>query len=85
MLWDTVERDTFPTYYRMNTRETLRRLFQANGFIEESFVRLDDTRTFSRWKSLATMELRLWRLLQAVGLAYPEACIMGIYRKETHA
>ena len=35
VLWDTAERDTFPTYYRMNTRATLRRLFEANGFIEE--------------------------------------------------
>ena len=69
----------------MNTRDTLRRQFEAAGFIEEPFLRLDDTRTFGRWKSLATMELQLWRLLQAVGVAYPEACIMGIYRKEARA
>ena len=81
VLWDTAERDTFPTFYRMNTRDTLRRLFAACGCIEESFLRLDDTRSFAKWKSLATLELSLWRLLQRLGVAYPEACLMGIYRK----
>jgi len=81
VLWSTEERDTFPTFYRMNTRKRLRGLFEAAGFVEELFLRLDDTRTFGKWKSLATLELQLWRCLKAIGVAYPEACLLGIYRK----
>ena len=80
-LWNVAERDTFPTFYRMNTHNTLRRLFEAADFIEAFFLRLDDARSFGKWKALATMELHLWRWLCSVGLPYPEACIMGIYRK----
>ena len=81
LLWDTEERDTFPTFYRMNNRRKLRHLFAANSFVEEAFLWLDDVRTFGKWKTLSTMELRLWRWLHAMGLAYPETCILGIYRK----
>jgi 2-polyprenyl-3-methyl-5-hydroxy-6-metoxy-1,4-benzoquinol methylase len=85
MLWSTAERDTFPTFYRMNTRRTLRSLFEAEGFIEQSYLRLDDTRILNRWKIATAMELQLWHWLHAAGLAYPEACIMGIYRKTAPA
>jgi SAM-dependent methyltransferase len=81
-LWKTEERDTFPTAYKMNTRRALRRLFQAAGFREESFRHLDDCRSFARWRWANTAELVAWRCLNAVGLRYPEACILGTYRRE---
>jgi hypothetical protein len=81
MLWRSSPEDTFPTAYRMNTRATLRRLFGEGGFDEEAFLRLDDCRSLARWRSTAGLELRLWRTLRRIGLPYPEACLLGIYRR----
>lgn len=80
-LWRTEERDTFPTVYKMNSRHALRRLFQAVGFCEESFKHLDDCRSFGRWRWSNMLELIAWRCLQTVGLRYPEACILAVYRR----
>ena len=81
-LWRSHEQDTFPVAYRMNTRRDLRSLFTKAGFQEESFRYLDDCRAFGRWRSLATAELLLWKALNAVGLRYPDGCLLGIYRKD---
>ncbi len=81
VLWGAEERDTFPTVYRMNTRRTLRRLFEAAGFREESFRHLDDCRTLARWRALNAAELMARRCFNAVGLRYPDACILATYRK----
>lgn len=80
VLFDTEERDTFPVAYKMNTRGALRRHFAAAGFAEESFRFLDDCRSFQRWKLTNTAELQLRRALRAVGLRYPETCILATYR-----
>ncbi len=82
VLWEGSEKDNFPVAYRMNTRRDLRRLFGPAGFREESFAYLDDCRAFGRWKSLATVELALWKALRSVGLRYPEGCLLGLYRKD---
>ena len=79
VLWKAEERDTFPTAYKMNTRSTLKRLFQTAGFREESFRYLDDTRIFHRFKWLNIIELAAWRALKWIGLRYPENCLFGIY------
>ena len=81
LLWEGEERDTFPVVYRMNTRATLRAQFRAAGFREERFRYLDDCRSFARWKPLATAELVLWKGLSSIGMRYPEACLLGIYRR----
>jgi SAM-dependent methyltransferase len=81
VLWGGEERDTFPTFYRMNTHRVLRGLFETNGFSEQLFLWLGDTRAFGRWQTLAACELQLWRWLHAMRIPYPEACIIGIYRK----
>jgi hypothetical protein len=81
MLWETEERDTFPAFYRMNTRGTLRALFEAAGFREEMFCFLDDCRSLGRWRSTYMAELLLWRFLKTMGLHYPETCLLGVYRK----
>ncbi|MGA9868667.1 MAG: class I SAM-dependent methyltransferase [Acetobacteraceae bacterium] len=83
ILWKAEERDTFPTAYKMNTRRTLRSLFETAGFGEESFRHLDDCRAFGRWRTLNTAELAARRALNAAGLRYPDACILATYRRET--
>ncbi|MEO8713906.1 MAG: class I SAM-dependent methyltransferase [Acetobacteraceae bacterium] len=82
VLWRAEERDTFPTVYRMNTRRTLRGLFEAAGFREESFRHLDDCRAFGRWRVANAAELVARRCFNAVGLRYPDACILATYRRE---
>ena len=81
LFWDAEEKDTFATAYRMNTRRALRELFAQAGFAEEKFVRLDDCRTLGMWRWSSAMELAIWKVLHAIGLHYPENCLLGIYRK----
>jgi 2-polyprenyl-3-methyl-5-hydroxy-6-metoxy-1,4-benzoquinol methylase len=80
-LWGTEEKDTFPTRFRMNTRGALRRLFAAERMTEAAFLRLDDCRTFARFRMLLAIELRARRFFRALRLPYPEHCLLGIYRK----
>ena len=81
ILWRTESKDTFPTTFRMNTRRTLRRQFEAGGFNEMGFTYLDDCRTLSRVRLLNIMELNLRIWLRRVGTRYPENCLLGIYRR----
>lgn len=80
-LWGTQPKDTFPTCFKMNTRGALQRQFAAVGMQEERFLRLDDCRTFARFRGLSEIELRVMRLCRMVGVPYPEHCLLGIYRK----
>jgi SAM-dependent methyltransferase len=80
-LWGTLPKDTFPTCFRMNTRSALQRLFAGVGMREEALLRLDDCRTFARFRWLSEWELRLMRVCRAAGWPYPEHCLLGIYRK----
>ena len=80
-LWGTEARDTFPTRFRMNSRGRLQRLFAGVGMHEEAFLRLDDCRTFARFRALCELELQVARLCRWVGVPYPEHCLLGIYRK----
>ena len=85
ILWGGLPEDDFPTAYRMNTRKQLRRLFMTEGFIEESFLYLDDCRALARWRLATMIELSAQRALRAVGLHYPEVCLLGTYRKQDAA
>jgi SAM-dependent methyltransferase len=80
-LWGTQPKDTFPTRFRMNTRSALRRTFAQVGMNEAAFLRLDDCRTFARFRRLSRWELRGMRLCRALGLPYPEHCLLGVYRR----
>jgi 2-polyprenyl-3-methyl-5-hydroxy-6-metoxy-1,4-benzoquinol methylase len=80
ILWRTDERDTFETYYRMNSRATLLQLAAAAGLREEAFIRLDDCRTTTRSRPLHWLELLVWRGLNGMGLSHPETCILAVYR-----
>jgi glycosyltransferase involved in cell wall biosynthesis len=81
LLWRTEDKDSFPVTYRMNTRKTLARLFGDFGFREVHFAYLDDCRTFARFRLLHRFELGFWRLLRALGLRYPETCLLGTYER----
>lgn len=80
-LWGTAPKDTFPTCFKMNTRGALRRLFAGVGMTEDAFLRLDDCRTFARFRWLLQCELQVRSCCRAVGLPYPEHCLLGVYRK----
>ncbi len=79
--FNTEERDAFPTAYLMNTRRTLRTLFTGAGFQEAHFSYLSDCRAMRRFASLNNMELALWKILDQVGWAYPENCLLGLYQR----
>jgi hypothetical protein len=81
LMWGTEERDTFPVRYRMNTRQRLADLFKAGGFREHYFQYLDDATLFFRFPRLHRLELTLWKLFNALGLKYPENCLLGIYER----
>jgi SAM-dependent methyltransferase len=81
LLWQTEERDTFPVAYRMNTRSCLDRLFAGAGFQECYFAYLPDCRLFAQFRILHRLELSLWRLLETVGLPYPECCLLAVYER----
>ena len=80
-LWGTEEKDTFPTAFRMNTRSRLRSLFAGHGMREELFLRLDDCRSFARFRAMLALELALLRACALVRMPYPEHCLLGVYRK----
>ena len=79
VLWRTEEKDTFPVTYRMNTRRALARVMGRHGFREVAFTYLDDCRTFARFRGLNHVELVARSGAAAVGLSYPENCLLGVY------
>ncbi len=81
ILWGTEPEDTFPTCFKMNTHAALADVFERNGFTERLFLRLDDCRTFSGFKPLAYLELLARRAFNALGMHYPEYCLLGVYEK----
>jgi 2-polyprenyl-3-methyl-5-hydroxy-6-metoxy-1,4-benzoquinol methylase len=81
ILWNTESRDTFPTQYKMNTRKELLTHCSAVGLIEAHYQRLDDLRITNAYRWLNGMELSLRRLTRAMGVGYPEACILAVYQK----
>jgi SAM-dependent methyltransferase len=81
LFWASEEKDTFPVQYRMNTRRTLKRLFHGAGFEERLFAKLDDVTTLGGFRRLNRLELLLWKGFRGVGLAYPENCLLGVYRR----
>lgn len=82
-LWGGEEEDTFPVEYKMNTRSQLRQLFHDAGFVERTFVKLDDLSVFGRFKTLNYLELVAWRVLKRLGMVYPENCLLGVYQRTT--
>ena len=80
-LWSSESKDTFPVENKMNTRGTLRRLFERAGFREAHFSYVDDCRSFARFRLTSWMELAVQRALRRIGLHYPEVNLLGVYEK----
>jgi SAM-dependent methyltransferase len=81
LLWHSEHKDTFPVAYRMNTRRTLREIFERHGFRETEFGYLDDCRTFGGFRGMQLIELCVWRCLHSLGITYPENCLLGVYER----
>ena len=81
VLWKTEARDTFPTQYKLNTRNDLRRHADAAGLHEVYYERFDDCRATNAYRTLNRMELMARRALRSVRLPYPEACIIAVFQR----
>ena len=75
------EKDTFPTQYKMNTRITLRRLFEEHGFREYAFLYLDDVAVFRHLRYLGYLEALVWSFIFSAGIRYPENCLLGLCQR----
>jgi SAM-dependent methyltransferase len=81
LIWNVERKDTFPTRFRMNSRPRLGAIMAKAGFDESLFLRLDDCRTFSNFRSLLRLELAVRTGLHRLGIGHPEACLLGVYRR----
>lgn len=70
-----------PAYYRLNTRRDLGRHFGRHGFQELLLKKIDDCRVTGAYKALNQVELSLQTLCRRLHLAYPESCLIGVYRR----
>jgi len=82
LFWRSEDEDVFPTVYRMNRRVNLDRWFSAAGFTNLYFTYLDDLSIFGRFKWLSYVELLVWKVLNGLGLHYPENCILAVYGRD---
>jgi hypothetical protein len=65
----------------MNSKAVLKRILEENGFQEVAFWYLDDLSALGRFRIGSYLELVAWRTLRALGLRYPENCLLGVYRR----
>ena len=78
-----VAEETFPTFYRMNTRTRLRQVCEEGGFTEERVWLLDDCSVLQQFGSVFLMQMGLSRVCRGLGIAYPENVLLGLYRRRT--
>ena len=76
------QRHIFPVFYKMNSRKTLKDQFEAHGFTEDYFVKLDDLSTTIDMELLHRIDNRIRKFLNAIYLKYPEFNLLGVYRKQ---
>lgn len=81
LIWDSKERDTFPTAYKLNTRKDLKRHACAAGLTEVRYQVLDDCRISAGYRWLHWLELRVWKFLKLCRLRHPETCILAVYER----
>lgn len=82
IFWKGEEKDTFPTVYRMNSRNQLNKIFEGNGFVEQYFAYLDDLAIFGAYKKINYTETIIWRVMKYLGMRYPENCLLCVYQKQ---
>jgi len=83
LIWNTDQRDTFPTAYKMNTRRDLQRLFSGAGFEEVYFGRVDDCSVLTRFLLLNSLEIRARNLCLKLGIPYPEYCLLAVFQRKS--
>jgi SAM-dependent methyltransferase len=81
LLWASESRDTFPTQYKLNTFADLQRHARGAGLELVHYARLDDCRITNSYRTLNWLELKLRRVTHAVGIPYPEACILSVLQR----
>jgi 2-polyprenyl-3-methyl-5-hydroxy-6-metoxy-1,4-benzoquinol methylase len=81
LIWRTESRDTFPVEYKLNTRKDQQKWAERNGLRLALFTLVDDCRVSIGYKPLHWLELRSMRILNALGLHYPEMCILSVVTK----
>jgi 2-polyprenyl-3-methyl-5-hydroxy-6-metoxy-1,4-benzoquinol methylase len=82
LLWNSEARDTFPTQYKLNTRKDIDRIAKLTGLEQVHYQRLDDCRITNSYRFLNRLELASRSALHAVGVPYPEACILAVLRPQ---
>jgi 2-polyprenyl-3-methyl-5-hydroxy-6-metoxy-1,4-benzoquinol methylase len=80
-LWKTEAKDTFPVQYLMNTRKRLASVLGRAGFRELLFRGLADACVLWRFRRFHALELSAWKLASALGVKYPESCLLGVYER----
>lgn len=79
--WGGDPKDTFPVVYLMNTHRRLSGWFERGGFREAAFAKLDDCRSLYRIWRLHRVEVALRGCCAALGMSYPENCLLGVYQR----
>jgi SAM-dependent methyltransferase len=85
ILWKSEARDTFPTAYKLNTRADLAKHLSKHGLRETLFEFLDDCRVSNRFRAWNWLELQACSALNALGLKYPERCVLAVYKRQSDA
>lgn len=76
------EQDVFPTFYRANTRERLRRLLSGEGLFEEAcWMLVGPQPIFNFFAPIAFLELLMQRATMSSVLSRFRTSILGVYRK----
>lgn len=81
LIWSSEARDTFPTQYKLNTRSDIRKYAQLTGLELVHYQRLDDCRITNSYRFLNRLELSARSVLAAVGVPYPEGCILCVLKR----
>jgi 2-polyprenyl-3-methyl-5-hydroxy-6-metoxy-1,4-benzoquinol methylase len=80
-VWNTDQKDTFETEYKMNRRSKLRPLMQGISFTECFFEVLPDASLFWRIPFVRYAELTGYKVIHRMRLPYIDSCILAVYRR----
>ena len=74
--------DVFPTFYRANSREQLRKLMTTAGFLEQQVQMVFERPVFYFFAPLSALEMLTVRLFRRLGLGeFCASTILGVYRR----
>lgn len=83
-LWQTEDKDSFPTMYRMNRKSKLCTMMSAHGFQTNMVSVVPDASIFWRFPKIRNAELAFLRGTQKLGLPYPDTCLLATFTKKPH-